>query len=624
MASSKSNFFTVDWSDFRRSVIPYVERSVSGSWFRRYLWSAALLWVLAALVSVFVTHSTSPLARDWRESYRLESESKDTTAWHQCGFCVVVDSPKRAFELETKLSRLSDRTLLECAHEDAERTVCSEVPWAVRSLLRDHKNAQYHADRIAESSTVRDSVDSAQVLEAFVADAKAAKYRPRIEAYRSPLGWSDFSDVLGLTCSLLLLFGVVVALPFRIVVLLGRELYHQTWTLLVATQQPVSRILFALVIQSLVPLAVVGAPLLLTVLGLMVSGGALLSALSFTLSMLALVAVWSAFGVTLPALMGRHIAPSFLTLFGLGVSGIYVLIVINVSQFVADSPGSLVPWLWIHSGLDVWAGAQAGFGVLGQEAQRFWTPSVARTIAQLALIPASLLWISAHAHRCQPGRKAGLSRGGWLLAWSLAGLVLGARCYAALCAVAEHSLDFGDWSWRRLGAYAIICLVIPFASYLTTAAHPLSHRNDARIDFATWGKRSFDAALAFGIVWFCQAGAIALAGACRVSHLLSIDGLVAAKSVVLWCVLMTGVSLLAAKGLDSKRAKFEFFSATLLGLSLAPAVVFACTASEYSLRHDDTFSVPSFIGFEFALYFVALGIVAWGIFRARPKNKVGA
>lgn len=624
MTPSNTNFMHVDWPELRRALIPYVERSTAGSWRRRYLWSAVLLWLATALVSLFVTHASSPAARSWREAYHLESESQDVSAWQQCGFCVVLDDPKRVREVRQTLASVSDKALKRCAMGNQSHRDCSGVHWSVRSRLHDFNNLEYHAEQIAEKSVFAVEREPLAIRMAYEEQAYAAHFRPTIEVYRSPLGWSAFPKALGLTCALVLLFGVVVVLPFRVAFLVGRELYHQTWMLLIATQQPVSRILSGLVLQALFPLLLVGAPIFLTFSGLLVAGGQVLAALSLTLSLLALIGVWSAFGVTLPALVGRHVAPSFLTLFSLGVSVIYFVLVVFVREFAANTGGDLLPRLWLHSGLDLWAGAQSGFGVLSGKAQQLWDPNLVRCVASLALIPTSLLWICAHAHRCQPGRRPGLSRGAWLAAWSLAGLVLGARCYARVSALADGYGDYGDWSWRRLGLHALTCLVIPLFSYLRTSEHPLSHRPAARIDFGTWAKVSLDAFFAVLLVWLGQSLAIVLTGAAELGDLVSIDGLVAAKLMGFWCFLWSGVSLLFARGLTSTRAKLSFLGASLLGGILLPGMVFMCTASEHSLRYDDSFLAPSFVGIEVFVYLVAVGIVALVIRGPRPRKKVDA
>lgn len=622
MASSKTNFLNVDWTDLKRALVPYVERSVSGPWLRRYLGGALLLWLMVAGVSVFVTHdASSSLAQDWRESYRLESESKDAQAWHQCGYCVVSRSLRDVRNLREKLASISDAALERCAFKEPEHQQCSGVPWAIRSRLRDLQHLKYHAENVSERSVVRRPAHVWEVYESFESQAKAAKLRPRIERYRSPLDWSDYPAVFGLTCSLVLLFGVVVVLPFRVAVLLARELYHQTWMLLVATQQPVSRILCALVMQALFPLVLLGAPLALTSVALMAAGGQVLAAFMFVLALLALVSLWSAFGVTLPALMGRHLAPSFLTLFCLGVSAIYFFTIINVGEFVANSHNDLLPRLWMHTGLDLWAGAQSGFGVLTEKGQLYWGPSLGRAVALVALIPASWLWISSHAHRCQPGTEPGLGRPAWFAAWGLAGVVLGARCFTGVKVIAQDFGEYGDWSWRRLGLYALTGLVIPLVSYLRSSAHPLSHRPAAGVDLGTWVRVSLDTMLAVLIVWLCQACAVISASGCDLHGLVSMQGLMAACLIALWCILMSGLSLLFARGLSGLRAKFEFFTAGSLGVSLLPVLIFSCTASKHDWRHDLTFSVPSFIGFEVTLYLVALGIVALAIRRTRPKTK---
>lgn len=609
------------WADFKQSVVPYVERSVGGPWMRRYLFCAIAFWLVAVMVSLVVTHSSSTGARDLREFYRLEAESSKARAWHQCGFCAVVDSAKRAKELSEDLADISDKELEACALAGGESRACANIPWPARSVLRDQLELDHYVEQLVRKSAPREKLDAFVVQEEFRFAVQVANFRPRIEIYRSPLDWSDFPIALGLTCSLLLLFGAIIVLPFRVVVLVGRELYHQTWILLVATQQPVSRILLALVLQALTPLALIAAPLLLTSVAMMVYDGQILAAVALCSSLVTLSAVWSAFGVTLPALVGRHVAPSFLTLFSLAISGIYFLVVLVSGDFVVNSNGDMLPRLWLHSGLDFWAGAQAGFGVVSEDAFRYWGPNFARSLAQLVLIPTCVLWVVAHAHRCQPERVAGLSRRAWVSAWTLAGLVLGIRCFAGVEAVSIELGDFGDWTWRRLGLYAVTALVVPLTSYLTTSAHPLSHRPQSRIGFSTWAKTSISSGLAVGFVWLGQVMGICLAGACDLADLVTLDGVVAAILVLGWCVLMSGVSLLLARGLRTRRAKFEFFGAALLGLSLIPALIFACTASEYALEHDRTFSVPSFVGFEAFLYLAAVGIVALSIRSTRPKIK---
>lgn len=622
---TRSSVISFDWADFKRSVVPYIERSVSGPWLRRYVLCAILFWLGAAMLSLFATHSSSPVARDMREFYRLESDSRDVTAWEQCGLCALVDRPKEAQQLRDDLAKISDKRLRECALEIGENNkFCTGIPWRIRTVLRDLRDLKGHAYNMARRSTERDKLDESTLYADLVAARDDLNFRPRVEVYRSPLDWSDFPVVLGLTCSFFLLFGAIVVVPFRVVVMVGRELYHQTWMLLVATQQPVSRILFALVLQALVPLALIGMPLLFTALLTMSIGGQVVAALTVALSLITLCAVWSAFGVTLAAMAGRHVAPSFLTLASLFVSGIYFLVVLGSGEFVANSSSDMLARLWMHSGLDFWAGAQAGFDLVSPKAQRYWSPNFARIIAQLALIPCCLLWIAAHAHRCQPGRFAGLTRRAWVGAWALAGLVLGARCFAGASAAQVLTGDFGDWSWRGLGIYAITALVVPLTSYLTTSAHPLSHRPLARVDLRTWRKTSAAACFAVGALWLGQVAGIGLAGACEGRDLFSSDGLFAAVLLGLWCVLMSGVGLLLARGLRSQRSKLEFFGASLLGMSLVPALIFACTARDHRLRHDSTFSVPSFVGFEFLLYLIAVGIVAFAIRRTRPKTKAGS
>lgn len=604
-----------------KAILPYIERSFSGSKLRSLGIATLLVWLASGWASFVVVTGDSSVAMSLRQALDLESEHRELRNWEQCGFCVTVDSDEEKVRYAEEIAGVSSVDIQTCLQgERFSDCDALSYPWLqmVRMLPKSALSADADAPIldlywkegfVGHQPTKREAWNQAQALD----------FRPKVEVYHSPLGADAFTQVWGLVCSFLLLCGAVVLVPLRVAFLFGKEIYHGTWTLLIATQQPVTRIVFALMAQALVPLLMLAAPLWLTVVLTMLGTGQVMASVAFTLACITLLSLWASFGVTLPALAARHTSPALLMMFSLVPPAIYLGITCQLDVQAMDSGGNLISRLFFHSGLDQWNLARFVLNPLAYPFAQHEAPQLPRMLASVGLVGACLLWIRAQAGRIWATGRAGLSRKAWFSAWFLAGFVLGARWWSGLMGSPVHNRIGGGFAWQDLcGSLLVVALLVPLASYLRCSAHPLAHRPQDLPGLRSW----------FGLAAEVMGAMLLLLGGQAVGAwvlvsfaLAEIEGREVLLSVFLligWSVLVSGVSLLMARGLFGWRSKLAFGLGSLVSLGLIPGIVYHLVEDSFDVMTRIYGFTPTMVFAHIFIYLVAVSVIAWTVLR-RPR-----
>lgn len=537
------------------SVFPYVERGLSGAPLRRNLLAALAVWLLSALAASFIVYSGSSLARDWRHSLDLESSEREAINWPQCGFCVTVLDPTHLEELEEEMRKSPLQQRHECANFGYRTEACEGLPHELRSALRRLERPAQAEDQKYDwrhnPLFVQPSAEGAWEI------ARSQDFLPSVEPYRSPLAGGDFARVWGLVAALFLLPLLVIVWPLRMVMRVGTTLYHQSWSLLVATQQPVERILAGVLLQAALPLFFVAAPLVATVMvQMLVVQGALGSALGFGLAALSLAALWSAFAVTLSVLAGRRVAPALLVVISVFVGALYIIALLAIGDSLIR--GGRVAAIFLRSGADLWLLARANFLSPELSIVKHGYLRVEWVAASVLLFAACLRWITAHARRLQAQVEPALSRRGWYGGWAMAGAILTLRVHASNQRLRwSEDLACAGYSRESFFLYLLV-LTVPLASYLRHAVHPHAHRSELRLDRGSWWRAFKESWGAIGIM-LALSYSLDLCGWSRALAFLSSSMLLPFFLFsTTWVALATGLSLLLARGIRSRREKLIF------------------------------------------------------------------
>lgn len=536
-------------------VFPYIERGLSGAQLRWNLLGALALWVLSALSGLYIVQSDSSLARDWRHSLDLESTKHEAINWPQCGFCVTVMERYRADIIEREMQKSTRQQRESCATDGYRGKACEGLPHELQSALHRMEKPALGLD--PGTPWKRSAAFAEPPGEVAWQSAVERDFLPAIELYRSPLSMQDFPRVWGLVAAWGLLPLLVILLPLRIVMRLGASLYHQSWSLLVATQQPVERILAGLVLQAALPVLMAAVPLIATVMvQMLVSQGALGSALGFGLAALTLASVWSAFAVTLSVLAGRRVAPALLVCISMFVGLVYFAVLLESNDSIITRGAASAPLMLLHSGADLWLLAQAKFlHPLMPIAQKGHL-RIELVLASALLLVASLRWIGAHARRLQAQLEPALSRRGWYTGWAMGAGVLALRGLEYEMPFKAQEYYGCSNSFPDAGVLSVLLvLLLPLASYLRHAVHPLAHRSELLLDGASWLRAFKESWGAIAIMF----GVFLLGSSCRLELMwgIVVSGALVSFFLVVsaWVAMASGLSLLVARGLGSRREK---------------------------------------------------------------------